>query len=231
MHNIIEAVKAGDKNAMLNHVELLKSMDNKDVLKLLKESPSEEFASFIKNITEHVADLTTKENMTEEDVLKKFTTGNAKVDKAGQLLLNGFKQNIENISFEVAGFLSFGIAELVFKNHITEFPKIVRGKAHNLKENKKLCMEIYAGKIKIEEFVRMSAVDMMNDVLRNKHAESIKDSILDSQIAKPTAETAMFKCSKCKTRKCSYYQLQTRSCDEPMTTFVTCVNCGNRWKF
>lgn len=32
-------------------------------------------------------------------------------------------------------------------------------------------------------------------------------------------------------RKTTYYQMQTRSADEPMTTFVTCVNCGNRWKF
>jgi len=44
------------------------------------------------------------------------------------------------------------------------------------------------------------------------------------------AETDQFKCGKCKQRKCKYYQLQTRSADEPMTTFVTCVNCGNRWK-
>ena len=42
--------------------------------------------------------------------------------------------------------------------------------------------------------------------------------------------TDMFTCRKCKSNKCSYYQLQTRSADEPMTTFVTCVNCGNRWK-
>lgn len=45
------------------------------------------------------------------------------------------------------------------------------------------------------------------------------------------ASTDAFKCGKCKQRKCTYYQLQTRSADEPMTTFVTCVNCGNRWKF
>lgn len=31
-------------------------------------------------------------------------------------------------------------------------------------------------------------------------------------------------------RKCSYYQMQTRSADEPMTTFVRCVACGNRWR-
>lgn len=41
----------------------------------------------------------------------------------------------------------------------------------------------------------------------------------------------MFRCGKCKTYKTSYYQMQTRSADEPMTTFVTCHNCSNRWKF
>ena len=42
--------------------------------------------------------------------------------------------------------------------------------------------------------------------------------------------TDIYRCGKCKERKCTYYQLQTRSADEPMTTFVTCINCGNRWK-
>ena len=44
------------------------------------------------------------------------------------------------------------------------------------------------------------------------------------------AATDQFKCYKCKKRKCTYYEMQTRSADEPMTTFVTCLNCGNRWK-
>lgn len=40
-----------------------------------------------------------------------------------------------------------------------------------------------------------------------------------------------FTCHKCKSNNCSYYQMQTRSADEPMTTFVNCLDCGNRWKF
>lgn len=40
-----------------------------------------------------------------------------------------------------------------------------------------------------------------------------------------------FTCFKCKSNNCTYYQLQTRSADEPMTTFVTCMDCANRWKF
>ena len=39
-------------------------------------------------------------------------------------------------------------------------------------------------------------------------------------------------CSSCKKKtKCDYYQLQTRSADEPMTTFVTCLECTKKWKF
>ena len=44
------------------------------------------------------------------------------------------------------------------------------------------------------------------------------------------ANTDNYTCRKCKSKKCSYYQLQTRSADEPMTTYVTCLDCGNRWK-
>ena len=44
------------------------------------------------------------------------------------------------------------------------------------------------------------------------------------------AATDTFKCRKCQSNKCTYYQMQTRSADEPMTTFVTCIDCGNRWK-
>lgn len=40
----------------------------------------------------------------------------------------------------------------------------------------------------------------------------------------------MFRCRKCKSKKTTYYQLQTRSADEPMTTFVTCMECGTKWK-
>jgi transcription elongation factor S-II len=44
------------------------------------------------------------------------------------------------------------------------------------------------------------------------------------------ASTDSFTCRKCKSNKCTYYQMQTRSADEPMTTFVTCLECGQRWK-
>jgi DNA-directed RNA polymerase subunit M/transcription elongation factor TFIIS len=44
------------------------------------------------------------------------------------------------------------------------------------------------------------------------------------------ATTNDFTCGKCKSNRCWHYQLQTRSADEPMTTYVTCLDCSNKWK-
>jgi DNA-directed RNA polymerase subunit M/transcription elongation factor TFIIS len=48
--------------------------------------------------------------------------------------------------------------------------------------------------------------------------------------AKPAAMTDQFRCSKCKKRECEYQEVQLRSCDEPATLFITCLNCGHRWR-
>lgn len=42
--------------------------------------------------------------------------------------------------------------------------------------------------------------------------------------------TDMFKCSRCGKRKCTYYEMQTRSADEAMTVFIKCVICKKEWK-
>lgn len=52
----------------------------------------------------------------------------------------------------------------------------------------------------------------------------------DTQSDEVRASTDMFTCKKCKSKKCSYYELQTRSADEPSTIFITCLDCGKNWK-
>ena len=70
-------------------------------------------------------------------------------------------------------------------------------------------------------------------MLPSKWEELIQKKIIrdktkyDTQIE---AATDTFTCRKCKSKKCTYYQMQTRSADEPMTTFVSCIDCGSRWK-
>ena len=57
-----------------------------------------------------------------------------------------------------------------------------------------------------------------------------KDLAMEAAKAKEEDYSGLFKCGKCKGVKTTYYQMQTRSADEPMTTYVTCKSCGNRWK-
>jgi transcription elongation factor S-II len=67
----------------------------------------------------------------------------------------------------------------------------------------------------------------------NKWDKFIEEKIKRDKVkyeSKVEAMTDTFTCRKCKSKKCSYYQLQTRSSDEPMTTFVTCLDCSARWR-
>ena len=58
-----------------------------------------------------------------------------------------------------------------------------------------------------------------------------KQFIDKNKYENPKKISSEFTCRKCKSNNCSHYQMQTRSADEPMTTFVSCQDCGHRWKF
>jgi DNA-directed RNA polymerase subunit M/transcription elongation factor TFIIS len=65
----------------------------------------------------------------------------------------------------------------------------------------------------------------------DKLVEDKRIRLENKYFPKIEASTDNFTCRKCKSNKCTYYQLQTRSADEPMTTFVTCLECDKKWKF
>ena len=83
--------------------------------------------------------------------------------------------------------------------------------------------------IKAHELAFMTHQELRPDKWKERIA--VKEQHDQNRYApKLNANTDDFTCRKCNSNKCSYYQLQTRSADEPMTTFVTCIDCGNRWK-
>jgi len=98
----------------------------------------------------------------------------------------------------------------------------------NLK-NDKLIEQVVNGEIKSHTIAFMTHHEMQPE----RWAEMIRlKSIRDKSKFEINLEacTDTFTCRKCKSKKCSYYQMQTRSADEPMTTFVGCLECGCRWK-
>jgi len=88
---------------------------------------------------------------------------------------------------------------------------------------------VMSGNIQSQDLAFMTHQEICPD----KWKQLIEDKkVRDKQKYEPNIEasTDNFTCNKCKSKKCTYYQLQTRSADEPMTTFVTCLECGKRWK-
>ena len=67
------------------------------------------------------------------------------------------------------------------------------------------------------------------DFYSQKWKRQKEQSLLNSNME---AKTDLFKCGKCKQRKCSYYEMQIRSADESATIFITCLNpaCKNKWR-
>ncbi len=88
---------------------------------------------------------------------------------------------------------------------------------------------IKQGQIAIEDLATMNSMDYSPELysdLRNR-MELREQHLLEGNKA---MATDMFKCNRCHKRETTYYELQTRSADEPMTKFINCLNCGNRWR-
>ena len=99
---------------------------------------------------------------------------------------------------------------------------------NNLK-NPEILQQLHANELKPETFAFMTHQEMnpqrWKQLIQNKIKRDA--SKFDMNIE---ASTDMFTCKKCKSKKCTYYELQTRSADEPATIFVTCLDCGKHWK-
>ena len=96
--------------------------------------------------------------------------------------------------------------------------------------NKNFKTNILSGDLDVNNIAFIQRCDVHRDnwktIIEKKKAEDEYQSIRNK-----VNETDEYKCSRCKKNKTTYYQMQTRSADEPMTTFVTCIHCNHRWKF
>ena len=96
-------------------------------------------------------------------------------------------------------------------------------------KNKELLKRLKKGEFKAHELAFMTHQELYPEKWKYLIDKKIKRDKSEG-VVDLSAATDEFFCFKCKKRKCSYYQMQTRSADEPMTTFVTCLLCGNNWR-
>ena len=95
--------------------------------------------------------------------------------------------------------------------------------------NKELYTRYKAGEITFKDISEMDTYQLFE--------ERWKDSFLQQQVREKrqlegnkSMATDQFLCMRCLKRECTYYEMQTRSADEPMTIFITCLNCGKHWR-
>jgi len=122
----------------------------------------------------------------------------------------------------------------------------VRSLVFNLKKNGPLREQVILGQVSADRLTKMSSEELLSEEKAKERDETVKH-LQDSRrldweqanegkinemcgIKGELLKASLFTCGRCKSVKTTSTQKQTRSADEPMTVFVLCMNCGNRWK-
>jgi transcription elongation factor S-II len=96
-------------------------------------------------------------------------------------------------------------------------------------KNPRLLQRVRDGEFELSAIAYMSAQDLFPENWQELADRQLlrEQKLLEGNKGQATDT---YKCNRCGKRECTYYQLQTRSADEPMTTFISCLNCGKRWR-
>lgn len=116
------------------------------------------------------------------------------------------------------------------------YKSFYRSLKFNLKDPKNTGLNwgLLAGSISAKKLVGMSEEDMASGEMQKLRDENAKWMLAaarcDWERDHATGNTDIFRCEECGKRNCKYFQQQTRGADEPMTVFVTCMECGHKWR-
>lgn len=155
-----------------------------------------------------------------------------------QALYNGLAKDNNTVSskeiFDIVKEIETAVYNLARYETSDTYRNKLRSLVMNIKSanNPELRSNILSRNILAHRLVKMSPEEMVNENLKKEREQIEKENLFKAKSAvEKRAITDSFICGKCKQRKVTYYQMQTRSADEPLTTFCTCVNCGNHWTF
>ncbi|KAE9368813.1 transcription elongation factor s-ii [Stipitochalara longipes BDJ] len=163
-------------------------------------------------------------------------TGIPTRDNCIGLLYNGlaFMSNEPSVHVVIKAMEVEAAAFDTFKGETSEYKAKLRSLYQNLKaiSNRELGPRVMSGEITAAQFVVMSHEELKSAERKRMDEKLAHENMKKAQV--PMAEKSIsdaLRCGKCGQKKVSYTQAQTRSADEPMTTFCECTVCGNRWKF
>ena len=138
------------------------------------------------------------------------------------------------------GIFNFAIREANFRSIVKKwdnplfiqiYTDRLRSIYFNLKSNLTFLEQVKTGELTSQHVAYMTHQEIKPERWREMIERLTKkqDSLFNKKVE---ASTDMFTCRnyKCKSKRCTYYELQTRSADEPATVFITCLDCGKHWK-
>ena len=118
---------------------------------------------------------------------------------------------------------------LTYKNKVMSLYINLNEKS-KIVNNKNLVKKIRNNEINLDKIAFLKPQELFpenwDEIIRSNEA---RKKLEEDRLAGRT--TDIYTCSRCNKNKCITYSLQIRSCDEPKTTFVICVNCSNSWSF
>ena len=163
-------------------------------------------------------------------------TNQATRDSCIGLLYNGLAHSSTVPPSDVIN-VTVAVEDAVYKKFGPETQEAYKSKVRSLfqnlknKANPSLRVCVLEGEITPERFVVMTHEDLKSAEQKAKDEKYEKENEKGRQRPKPAKAISLtFECGKCKQKKVTYSQAQTRSADEPMTTFCECTVCGNVWK-
>ena len=118
----------------------------------------------------------------------------------------------------------------LYRSRCISFYENLRGTDSYVGNRENWLAKLKSGEMSASSIAEMNAVDLCPARWKASIEKIIE---AEKKLYSKNESAAIFMwCSSCKKKtKCDYYQMQTRSADEPMTTFVTCLECDRKWKF
>jgi transcription elongation factor S-II len=169
--------------------------------------------------------------------------------KIVDLLAEKLKLSCTDANSAVADFMACSIESGINSLYDSEGDKAnyatkVRSLMFNLKSNEALRHNIIAGVVAAEDVAHLTPAQLASEEKLKEAAKAKEEAVMERRgdWVKISRDQLMrdngldpnkggeFTCKKCKGTKTSHYAMQTRSADEPMTVFVCCLTCGNRWR-
>lgn len=177
------------------------------------------YTDFSKKIDIEKANLLNSQLNREENINKLYKViNNKKISK-----------ELEESIFEftlIYSHINFYDDNLIYAVYNDKFNDIIQNLDSKYLGNKNLLKNIKSKKINHIDLPYLKPNELFPENWQEyKTKQDIQKSKIDNM-----AYTTMYKCYKCGERKCKVTQMQTRSADEPMTTFVYCLVCGSSFK-